>query len=439
MPNVHFISLGCPRNLVDSEVMLGRLAEAGYAVAADPADADVIVVNTCGFVADAVDESVDTILEASVFKEEGRCKRLVVCGCLAQRFGKDLADSFPEVDALVSVGAAHRIVEAVNATRRLVLLGEPDASPLVRADEPRLCTTGVTAWVKIAEGCPGGCTFCLIPRLRGPLRSRDPEDVAAEAVNLHAMGAREIVLVAQDTTAFGMDRPDGEDLAGLVRRVARAVPGAWVRFLYGHPLRVTDRLLETVNELENVCAYFDVPVQHASDRVLKRMGRRQGKADLLALFSRIRKAVPGAVLRTTLLTGFPGETDEDFDELLRFVEQVRFENLGVFAYSDADEFPSHYLPGHVPQELAQERADRLMEVQAGISLDILAGLVGKELDVLILGKTGDPDAAFLGRTRFQAPGIDGETRVAGKSLCPGEVVRARVRATGTYDLVAETE
>ncbi len=436
MPNVHLISLGCPRNLVDSEVMLGRLAEAGYSVAGDPEDADVIVVNTCGFTTEAADEAVETILEASAHKE-GRCRRLVVCGCLVQRFGRDLSASLPEVDALVSVGSAHRIVEAVSSARPLFLLAQPEASPMADASAPRLCLSRYMANVKIAEGCLGGCTFCMIPSLRGPLRSRAPEDVAAEAANLYSMGRREIVLVAQDTMAFGLDRPGGEDLAGLLRRVSEAAPEAWIRFLYGHPARVTDRLLEAVNEIPNVCAYFDIPIQHASDAVLKRMGRRYRKADLAALFARVRSAVPGAVLRTTLLTGFPGETEEDFRELLDFMEEVRFENLGVFAYSDAEELPSHHLAGHVPEELGRERADRLMEAQAAISLDILAGLVGKETDVLILGKTGNPRAPFVGRTRFQAPEVDGFTLVRGKGLRPGSVARVRVRESETYDLLAD--
>ncbi|MBW1988347.1 MAG: 30S ribosomal protein S12 methylthiotransferase RimO [Deltaproteobacteria bacterium] len=439
MEGVCLINLGCPRNEADGEVLLGRLASAGYAVSPDPAEAEVILVNTCAFVEDAVNESIEAVLLAAGYKTSGALRRLVVCGCLPQRYGKELAGSLPEADAFVGVGCAHRIVEAVQSEKRVLLFGPPEQTPLATAKDPRLWPGGSTAYLKIAEGCPGRCTYCAIPRLRGPLRSRPPEDVEAETRALYEMGAREIVLVAQETTAYGMDLPGAGDLADLLPRVCEAAPDAWVRFLYGHPLRIPDRLLSAVNSLPQVCPYFDVPVQHASDRILKAMGRRYGKQDLVDLFSRIRDRVPDAVLRTTLMTGFPGETEEDFAKLADLVETVRFDHLGVFAYSDAEDLPSHRLENPVPPKAAHARRKALLEMQAAISLDKLAVLVGKGIGVMILENTGNPEAPFQGRTMGQAPGIDGITRVRGRGAKPGDLVRARVVAAGPYDLLAEIE
>lgn len=440
---VFLASLGCPRNRVDSEVLLGALAGDGFAVSSDPADADIIVVNTCGFVQDAVDESIDAILDLARFRTEGSCKKLIVCGCLVQRYGAELASAIPEADLFLGTSELPEVLAAARGAyprpegAPLCLAAESALPPLARAEEGRLRTTPHMAYLKIAEGCPEHCTFCVIPKLRGKLRSRPEEDILAEARMLASSGSKEIILVAQESTAWGLDLTGKPGFAKLLSRVAESLPGVWVRFLYGHPKRVTDELLSVVADNENACPYFDLPVQHASAEVLRRMGRRYGPEELYALFARIRDKVPGSVLRTTLLAGFPGETEEDLACLRKLITEIRFERLGVFAYSDGPDLASHALPGHLPKRTAKARAKELLKLQARISREMNRERVGKETEVLLLGTSGRKTFPWAGRSMAEAPDIDGEIFVAAPRSAPGDRVRARIVRAATFDVFAK--
>lgn len=437
----HIVSLGCPRNRVESERMAGILAEAGWTLTPDPARARAIVVNTCGFIREAVDESIDEILALAEYRETGALTTLAVCGCLAARYGTELAAAMPEADVILSTPDLVRIAEALEEARPgspVIRFSPLDQIPVVHHTDPRFVTTLPTAYVKIAEGCPEKCTFCIIPRLWGPLRSRDPEDVTAEVKSLVDQGAREIVLASQETTAYGLDRKEVPDFAGLLEILCGALAGTdtKIRFLYGHPARIPDRLLAVLQGNPAICSYLDVPAQHASEKILHRMGRKYGPADLSALFTRIREQLPEAILRTTLMTGFPGETQKDFAALCEFVEKTRFDHLGVFVYSDADDLPSHRLTGHVSQKTAEKRRDRLMEIQAAISLERNREEIGRTREVLVLGETGEEDYPYWGRTCRQAPDIDGVTYLTGDAR-PGQWQTCRVLDASEYDLFAE--
>lgn len=432
--NVYLENLGCVRNQVDGELMLGLLRNAGWQVVDEPEDATLIVVNTCGFIEPAVNESIDTILALAAHKTEGRCRSLIVAGCLPERFGESLADELPEVDLFLGTGAYDRIVEAAeNAAMQRCVLPSPEAMPVVLSGE-RVRTDAHLAYVKVAEGCSRHCTYCIIPKLRGRQRSRPIADIVAECRSLIDAGTRELVLVAQDTTDYGGDLDGVTNLADLLGRVADLSPDIWLRVLYGHPESITEATVRVMAERPNVCAYFDLPVQHASNAVLRRMGRGHSKADLLRLFEMIRRYDPNAALRTTVITGFPGETDADFAELLDFVETVRFDHLGAFVYSDADDLPSHRLPDHVPLEVAEARRDRLMEVQQAISEAKNETYLDAVLPVII-DEAVEP-AIYAGRTIFQAPEVDGMVHVHFDGEAhPGDVVKVRIVDAMAYDLV----
>ena len=435
--NIHLVSLGCARNLVDSEGMLGRLKRAGWHISEEPDDAHVIVVNTCSFIESAADESIDTILALARYKTEGVCRSLIVAGCLPERYGEGIARELPEVDLFLGTGAFDRIVEAVEGSpgQSRCILPDPDAIVMADPDAPRVQTLPHSAYLKIAEGCSRTCTYCIIPKLRGRQKSRPEGEIIAEARRLAAAGTRELILVAQDSTAYGQDLDDGSNLADLLEGLSEIRDDIWIRVLYGHPESISEDAIRTMADRPNICAYFDLPIQHASDRVLRRMGRRHTQADLLRLFDRIREIAPGASLRTTVIVGFPGETDRDFKTLLSFVETVRFDHLGVFTYSDADDLPSHCLDGHVSRTVAQKRHDRLMERQIDISTEKNARYLGQTLDVLI---EESPEAGlFLGRTVFQAPEVDGLVYVNAPSLSVGRFAPVSITDTLEYDLVGE--
>ncbi|MEW5735574.1 MAG: 30S ribosomal protein S12 methylthiotransferase RimO [Thermodesulfobacteriota bacterium] len=443
---VFLASLGCPRNRVDSEMILGALSGAGFAVAADPADADIIVVNTCGFVQDAVNESIDVILELARFRTEGSCRKLIVCGCLVQRYGEELATALPEADLFLGTSELSEVLAAAKGAYpradtgpALCLSAQTAIPPLPGPDDGRLRTTPHMAYLKIAEGCPEHCTFCVIPKLRGKLRSKPREDILAEARLLAASGCREIVLVAQETTAWGMDLPGRPGFSALLSATAEALPDVWIRFLYGHPARVSDELLSIMASHPNICPYLDIPVQHASAPVLKRMGRHYNEKELVKLFSRIRKKLPGCALRTTLLTGFPGETASDVAKLRAFMEEVRFDHLGVFAYSDGPDLASHALPDHVPKREAKARAKALMTLQAAISREKNKQHAGQTVPVLITGTSDKKTFPWAGRTMLQAPEIDGLTFVAAQDTAPGEIVEVTIIRSSTFDLFARKE
>ncbi len=432
---VHLVSLGCARNQVDSETMLGRLAAAGWRIVDDPAAADAIVVNTCSFIRPAIDESIDTILDLSDFKKRGRCRRLVVAGCLPERFREDIVAALPEVDRFLGTGAFDRIVEAVDEARSsapVCLLPDPDHIPPA-GSAPRRRDPSSSAYLKIAEGCDRHCTYCVIPKLRGRQKSVPMEILVDEARRLAADGVRELVLVAQETTAYGADLDLPAHLSDLLRRLHAAVPDVWLRVLYGHPESLDDRIIAAVDELPGVCAYFDLPVQHASDRILRRMGRRQTGDELKALMARIRSHIPEAVLRTTVIVGFPGESEADFQTLMQFVREARFDHLGAFVYSDHPDLPSHGLDGHVPAATARRRRDRLMRLQMDISQAAQQRYRGRTCAVLI--EAAPEPGLYEGRTRFQAPEVDGVTYVRGEGAAVGRICPVTIDDSLEYDLM----
>jgi ribosomal protein S12 methylthiotransferase len=439
MSNVYIESLGCARNQVDSETMAGRLAAAGCRIADDPADADTIVVNTCSFIQSAAEESIDTILALAEYKTRGRCSKLIVVGCLPERYRQEFRKSLPEVDIFLGTGAFDRIVAAVTGSLEpgACLLPDPENIDL-EIPAARRPETPHAAYLKIAEGCSRHCTYCIIPKLRGRQKSRLPAAILAEARSLIDNGVKEITLVAQETTDYGSDLEPPASLADLMASLAALDPTVWIRFLYGHPRSLSPELPETVARYPNICPYFDIPIQHAADSVLKRMGRRYTGDDLERLFGRIRAVTPHAALRTTVLTGFPGETEADVDRLADFMQRIRFDHLGVFRYSDADDLPSHGLDRHVPAKTAQARMDRLMGLQREISEDKLAALHGRTLAVLV-EKEAEP-GIYVARTMFQAPEVDGCVLIRSRQpLPPGMITNVRIVETMEYDLIGEPE
>jgi len=435
---VGFISLGCPKNLVDTEVIMGQLAARGHRLTARPEEADVIVVNTCGFIRPAQQESVDAILEMARHKASGGVKKLIVAGCLVERFGEEIRQEMPEVDALVGVNDIGRVVEICEGRAAAARTNRPY---LYTHLTPRLLATPPHyAYVKIAEGCDHACAFCIIPQLRGAYRSRPPDSIVAEAEGLLARGVREINLVAQDTTGYGEDLGLKDGLAALLERLAgvAARRGAWVRFLYAHPNKITDRLLETLAAHPVLVRYLDIPLQHASARVLRRMRRGGSGRIYLRLIEKIRRALPGVALRTSMLVGFPGETQADFEGLCRFVEAAEFDHLGVFAYSDEDSSASYQMDGKLDRRTIRGRERRLMAIQRGISRARLRRLRGSEIRVLVEGVHRETDLLWQARAAWQAPEIDGVcliNEVEGAAPRPGELRRMRVTATHDYDLV----
>jgi len=440
--SVYILSLGCPKNLVDSEVMSALLSRAGWSVTHRPDRAAAIVVNTCAFILPAKEESVEEILRMAAWKKKGRCRRLVVAGCLPQRYGAELARELPEVDLFLGTGdfpgiAAHleRLGEGPRRTPA-VQVGKP--LYLMDASVARRVSTAFYSYLKIAEGCSNRCAYCVIPSIRGPFRSRPMDDIVAEAERLAAEGTREIVLIAQDTTAWGRDLRGRPTLNGLLKRLCAIGGPRWIRILYAYPRNITAELLATMAAEEKLCRYLDVPVQHIDDGILKAMNRKGTSAFLRKKIDEIRRAVPGIALRTSLIVGYPGETEDAFERLLGFVEEARFESLGVFAYSPEEGTAAERLPGQVPEAEKRRRQGLVMEAQAAIADEIGLARIGALEDVLIEGRTEREDFPWRGRTRFQAPEIDGMTYVRGAELAPGEIVRCRITAAELYDLYAET-
>ncbi len=434
------ISLGCDKNLVDSEKMLGMLYEDGFSFTDDEAEADVILVNTCCFIGDAKEESVNTLLEMAEYRKSGPCKALIVTGCMAQRYKEEITREIPEVDAVVGTTAFDEIVKVI----RGVLSGQEhiqqfeELSALPGTEGRRLVTTGgCYAFLKIAEGCDKRCTYCIIPYLRGPYRSVPMEKLVREAEELAEKGIKELILVAQETTLYGADLYGRKCLPELLRNLCR-IPGIqWIRIQYCYPEEITDELIQTIREEEKICHYLDIPIQHASDRILKRMNRRTNQAELREMIGKLRREIPDIALRTTLISGFPGETQEDHEELYRFVDEMEFERLGVFAYSLEEDTPAASFPDQVPQEVKEERRDEIMELQQEIAFEACEAMVGRELEVLIEGKVADENA-YVGRTYMDAPGVDGMIFVnTGLELMTGDFVRVRVTGALEYDLIGE--
>ena len=439
------VSLGCPKNLVDSEVMMGLLARQGYELTTDSQSADVLVVNTCGFIDSARQESVDTILEMAQLKETGNLKRLVVAGCLVERYREELQREIPEIDALIGVNQLKEIETVVEpyGRRSLPVYSEGASVPeLYLYDEttPRLrATAPYTSYVKIAEGCDHTCAFCIIPKLRGVFRSRSPESIIREVEMLAAQGVKEFVLISQDTTTYGSDLALKDGLARLVDSIADVQGVEWVRFLYCYPTAITDELLRVMAERPNVCKYFDIPLQHASRRVLQRMKRGGTRASYERLIERIRERVPGVAVRTTFIVGFPGEREEDFEELVDFVRAVEFDRVGVFTYSDEENSAAVELDEKVDEQVARKRERRLMKEQARISRRKNRKLVGQRVKVLLEGKSKESDLLLEGRMETQAPEIDGSILIndapEGADVRPGEFVTVEITEAHEHDLI----
>ena len=439
------VSLGCDKNLVDTEKMLGVAGGLGVSFTDDETEADAILINTCCFIGDAKEESVNTILEMARYKEEGKCRALIVAGCLAQRYKQEIIDEIPEVDAILGTTSYEEIGNVL--TR---LFGEEkekkeehiycfhDLKELPETAKKRVMTTGGHyAFLKIAEGCDKRCSYCIIPYLRGPYRSVPMEQLLAEARELAENGVRELILVAQETTLYGKDLYGEKTLPKLLHELAQ-IPGIyWIRIQYCYPEEITDELIQAIKTEEKVCHYLDIPIQHASDRILKRMGRRTHKAELKERIGALRREIPDIALRTTFICGFPGETEEDHEELMEFVDEMEFERVGVFTYSAEEDTPAYSYPDQIPEEVKEERRADVMELQQEIAFEHCENMVGKVLDVMIEGKVAD-EPAYVGRTYMDAPNVDGLIFVnADEMLMSGDFVRVKVTGANEYDLIGE--
>ena len=436
------VSLGCDKNLVDTEKMLGLLGGTGFTFTDDEMEADVILVNTCCFIGDAKEESVNTILEMARLKEEGACRALIVTGCLAQRYKQEILDEIPEVDAILGTtsyedvaGIVKQVLEGRGTTH---LTSFHDLGELPDTKAARVVTTGgYYAFLKIAEGCDKRCTYCIIPYLRGPYRSVPMEQLLEEARQLAQGGVKELILVAQETTLYGKDIYGEKSLPKLLHELAQ-IPGIqWIRIQYCYPEEITDGLTEAIRTEEKVCHYLDIPIQHASNRILKRMGRRTNREELTERIAKLRREIPDIALRTTMISGFPGETQADHEELMDFVNEMEFERLGVFAYSAEEDTPAYSYPDQVPQEVKEGRRDEIMELQQDIAFGHCEDMVGRVLTVLIEGKVVD-EPVYVGRTYMDAPNVDGLIFVnAEMELMSGDFVRVKVTGAAEYDLIGE--
>ena len=434
-----FISLGCDKNLVDTEVMLGLLASRGYEMTDDETQADIIVINTCCFIHDAKEESIQNILEMAEYKKTGQVKALIVTGCLAERYRQEIIDEIPEVDEVLGTTAYDQILDAVDAAlegRHSVILSDPDALPL--PDTKRLVTTGGHfAYLKIAEGCDKHCTYCIIPKIRGNFRSVPMERLLKEAEELAEQGVKELILVAQETTLYGKDLYGEKSLHKLVKELCKISGIRWIRILYCYPEEITDELIQVMKEEPKVCHYLDLPIQHANDTILKRMGRRTSKQELIDIVGRLRREIPDICLRTTLITGFPGETEEQHEELMDFVDEMEFDRLGVFTYSPEEDTPAASMPDQIDEEVKEERQAELMELQQDIAFDNAQAMVGREVLVMIEGKVADENA-YVGRTYRDAPNVDGLIFInTDEELLSGDFARVKVTGAVDYDLIGE--
>ena len=441
MKKVGFVSLGCPKNLLDSEVMLGHLTRSGYQLVQNPEEAEVLVVNTCGFIEAAKQESIDTILEMAKHKTNGNCRRLVVTGCLAQRYAQDIARDIPEVDVVFGLDQLDTVVDACESGERRVENVRADGSAAYLYDHlaPRVLTTpSHYAYLKISEGCDYPCTFCIIPKIRGSYRSRDPESILAEAESLAAQGVKELVLIAQDTTRYGAELGLKHGLASVLRQLSKIEGIEWVRFLYAYPTTVDDQVLEALASEPKLCRYVDIPLQHASDPILKAMKRPGTGASNLALVRRIREAVDGVAVRSSFIVGFPGESKSDYEALLRFCAEAELDHLGVFTYSNEEGTGAFNLDNKIPRRIAVRRRNQLMKEQSKISAGKLRGMVGRTVRVLLEGRSGESDLLLQGRMQTQAPDIDGHVLIndAGdQEPAAGAFYNVEITESLEYDLI----
>jgi len=447
MKKVGFVSLGCPKNLVDSEVMMGTLQQAGYEITNNAEEAETVVVNTCGFIESAKQESIEAILEATRLKEDGTVKRVVVAGCLVERYRDDLMKELPDVDAFIGTNEVTRILEATDEKKNfrslpLLPIGNKTATYLYDFDTPRFrATESHTAFIKIAEGCDRPCAFCSIPSMRGSFRSRRFGSIIEEARNLANQGVKEVVLIAQDSSRYGEDLGEVDALAALIRALGEIEKLEWVRVMYAYPTHISDAFLAAIAETPKAVKYLDMPLQHGSRNVLKLMKRGGTRESLEKLINRVREKVPGIAIRTTFITGFPGETDEDFEELMAFVRNCRFDNVGVFTYSDEEGTPAFELPNKVDPKIANQRRSRLMKEQAKISKQLNKSKVGNTYKVLFEGLSQESDLLFQGRLQGQAQEIDGYILINDmpEDLKPvvGSIYDVRITQAHEYDLIGE--
>ncbi len=433
------VSLGCDKNLVDSEVMLGMLAEKGYTFTNDEAEAEIAVVNTCCFINDAKEESVNAILEMAELKKSGQLKALIVTGCLAQRYQKEIREEIEEVDAIIGTSAIDKIAETIEDA----IAGESREHMLpldgkLSGNRKRMVTTGGHyAYLKIAEGCDKCCTYCIIPAIRGEYRSVPMEELTAEAETLAAGGVKELILVAQETTLYGLDLYGEKKLPELLSRLCR-IPGLyWIRILYCYPEEITDDLIRVIKQEEKICHYLDIPVQHGSDSVLKRMGRKTDSEQIRNMVKKLRENIPDICLRTTLITGFPGETEKDHETLMEFVDEMEFDRLGVFTYSPEEGTPASLMPDQVGEDVKEKRRDAIMELQQEIAYEAAGKMEGKSVDAMIEGKIADEDA-YVARTYKDAPNVDGYLFIhTDRQFMSGDFVKVRITGSYEYDLIGE--
>lgn len=436
-----FISLGCDKNLVDTEMMLGMLTQKGYSITDDENEADVVVINTCCFINDAKEESINTILEMSELRKDGRIKALIVAGCLAQRYREEIQKEIPQVDAIVGTTAIDAIVDALEET--LAGQGHNHIEDINRKpvyDKKRIVTTGGHyAYLKIAEGCDKHCSYCIIPKVRGNFRSIPMESLIAEAKQLVEFGAKELILVAQETTLYGMDLYGEKSLPKLLRELCKISGLYWIRILYCYPEEITDELIETIRTEEKICNYLDIPIQHGSDNILRRMGRRTNQQELRDIIGKLRKAIPDICLRTTLITGFPGETEEDHEELMQFVDEMEFDRLGVFTYSPEEDTPAANFPNQIDEEVKLDRQADLMELQQEIAFEKAEDMIGRSVLAMVEGKVPD-EHAYVARTYKDAPNVDGFVFIqTSEELMTGDFVRTKITGSYEYDLIGEID
>ncbi len=434
-----FISLGCDKNLVDTEVMLGMLASRGYEMTNDEQEADIIVINTCCFIHDAKEESIQNILEMAEYKKNGSAKALIVTGCMAERYRQEILDEIPEVDEVLGTTAYDRILDAVDAAlagQHEVMTADLDALPL--PETKRLVTTGGHfAYLKIAEGCDKHCTYCIIPKIRGNFRSVPMERLLKEAQDLAEQGVKELILVAQETTLYGKDLYGEKSLPKLLRELCKISGIRWIRILYCYPEEITDELIQVMKEEPKICHYLDLPIQHANDTILKRMGRRTSKQELIDIVQKLRKEIPDICLRTTLITGFPGETQEQHEEVMEFIDTLEFDRLGAFTYSPEEDTPAATFEDQIDEEVKEDRQADIMELQQEIAFDKAEDMIGREVLVMIEGKVADENA-YIGRTYRDAPNVDGLIFInTDVELISGDFAKVKVTGALDYDLIGE--
>lgn len=443
MKKIFLLSLGCPRNMLDSEVLLGLLEKKGMMIVESPEEADAAIVNTCGFIQDAKEESIDAILGLADLKKEGKIKRIIVTGCLSQRYPDDLMNEISEIDGMFGSSDFTRIPDYLDKLFEGQKVKEVSADPDFLYDDKfdrKILTEEHYAYVKIQEGCSNRCTYCVIPDLKGPRRSRAIDSVVEEIKHLRAEhGIKEALIIGQDITSFGLDRSGSSELVDLIKKVSPVMENDWVRLLYNHPAHFTDELVEVVANTKNICKYIDLPIQHINDRVLKAMNRRVTKDQVVDLIAKIRKGIPGVTMRTSIIVGFPGETGEEFRELMDFLKETRFERLGAFIYSQEEGTPAGDMPDQVPDEVKKARFDEIMKLQQSISAENNMKFLGETVRVLIDEAIEGEEGHYIGRSQMDAPEVDGVIYIEGEGLSPGDFANVRITGTMEYDLVGEVE